>query len=195
MEKNKKLSRQELKRLVEKSIIRDEEKKRIKWSATSSTKEVLRALNTSLNGLDPMQISRSRMLYGKNQTTSEKKKSLIQMILESLDQPTSYVVRKHENLINILSKEIVVGDIVHLAEGDVVPADLRVIEAEGLRVDQTVISKDDTLVKKTAEICNKEAENIADYSNILLMGTSIVAGCAEAVVVSVGDHTIMGTLS
>ena len=195
MEKSRKLKRQELKRLVEKSIIRDEEKKRIKWSATASTQEVLRTLNTSLNGLDPMQISRSRMLYGKNQTTSEKKKSLIQLILESLDQPTCYVVRKNENLINILSKEIVVGDIVHLSEGDVVPADLRIIEADGLKVDQNVISKDKTPVKKTAEICCKEAENVADYSNILLMGTLVVSGYATAVVLSVGDHAIMGTIS
>ena len=195
MEKSRKLKRQELKRLVEKSIIRDEEKKRIKWSATASTQEVLRTLHTSLSGLDPMQINRSRMLYGKNQTTSEKKKSLIQLILESLDQPTCYVVRKNENLINILMKEIVVGDIVHLSEGDVVPADLRIIEADGLKVDQNVISKDKTPVKKTAEICYKEAENVADYSNILLMGTLVVSGYATAVVLSVGDHAIMGTIS
>ena len=187
---NKKLKRLELKRLVEKSIIRDEEKKRIGWSATTSVKEVLRSLNSTLNGLDDVQIRRNRMIYGKNQKADDIHKNIIQVILESLNQPTCNVIRKDVNLINIPSKELVVGDIVHLSEGDIVPADLRVIESNGLTVDETPINKDRKSIIKNAGICLCELENVTDYQNIVLMGCNVTKGTAEAVVLSVGSHTI-----
>ena len=120
---NKKSKRQELKKLVEKSIIRDEEKKKIGWSATTSINEVLLSLNSTVSGLDDVQVRKNRMIYGKNQTSEDKNKNIIHIILESINQPTCNVIRKNMNLISIPSKDLVVGDIVHISEGDVVPAD------------------------------------------------------------------------
>ena len=191
--KKRKVNRQELRYLVEKSLVRDEEKRRLFWSATTSVKEVLTVLDSSMDGLDAVQVRKNRTMYGKNERTDNKKKNVIQLILDSLDKPTCYVVRKNENLINIPSSDLVVGDIVHLSEGDVVPADLRVIESNGLTVNQKAVS-DDKIVKKNAGICLGELEKVTDYFNIVLMGTNIIAGSGEGVVVSVGNNTILGTM-
>lgn len=192
---NKKTKRQQLKKLVEKSIIRDEEKQRIKWNAKASTEEVLMSLNSSLAGLNETQISRSRMIYGKNQLIENQETNIIQLILNSLNRPTCNVVRKYVNLINIPSDELVVGDIVHLTKGDIVPADLRVIQADHLILDESVIEKDRTFVEKGAERCKDEQDKVTDYYNIALMGTSVIEGSAQAVAFSVGSHTILGTMS
>lgn len=192
---NKKSKRQELKKLVEKSIIRDEEKKRIGWSATTSINEVLLSLNSTVSGLDDVQVRKNRMIYGKNQTSEDKNKNIIHIILESINQPTCNVIRKNMNLISIPNKDLVVGDIVHLSEGDVVPADLRVIESNGLMVDETSIEKDRKSVKKISGICLCELEKVTDYKNIVLMGSNVTKGSADAVVLSVGDHTILETMS
>ena len=192
---NKKVTRQELKKLVEKSIIRDEENKRISWSATSSIKEVLMVLNSSLSGLDEMQIRRNRMIYGRNQINDRRRRSIRKLILNSLHHPTCSVVRKQENEISIPQKDLVVGDIVHITEGDVAPADLRVIMADGLMVNQGFITGDGHPVKKNAGISLCELEKAADYNNNVIMGTNVTAGAGEAVVLSVGSHTILGTMN
>lgn len=193
---NRKKKRQQLKRLVEKSIVRDEEKQRIKWSASSSTKEVLLVLHSSFGGLDEMQIQRSRMLYGRNEITFVEHKDKMRRILESLvTHPTCSVIRKMENEVKIPRKELVVGDIVQLQEGDEVPADLRVLYAENLMVNQKPVTGEDTPAKKDAEICRTQKERVADYENIMLMGTFVIEGTAQAIVLSVGDHTMKGTLS
>ena len=191
---NKKLKRQELKRLVEQSILRDEEKKRIGWSATTSVKEVLHSLNSTLNGLDDVQIRRSRMIYGENQPVADKNKKMIPFILEFLNQPTCNVIRKNMNEIRIPRKELVVGDILHLSEGEVVPADLRIIASYGLTVDETSFEKGRTSTIKNAERCLCELEKVTDYPNIVLRGSSVIKGSADAVVLSVGNHTIWETM-
>ena len=183
----KKTSRQELKKLVEKSIIRNEEKKRIHWSATAPVKEVLMSLESSYEGLDEIQIRRSRMIYGRN---------LVRSFFSFKDKQFCYVMRKQEEPASgIPRKDLVVGDIVCLAPGDTIPADLRVIEAKGLMVEQAFLTGDTKAVKKNGGICLCEMEKVTDYSNILLMGSRVIAGSGEAVVLSVGSRTIRATMS
>lgn len=194
MEKEKRRKRQELKKLVEKSIIRDEEKKRLKWSATSPLNEIFMVLDSCIDGLDDVQVRRSRTTYGENYITSKKKKSVIQMLFGSHDHPVYHVMRNNKEQEDISGEELVVGDIVYLSKGDLVPADLRVIESLGLTVDQSSITGNELPVKKKAGVCSSETDQIADYFNIMLMGTNVTEGSGEAIVVSVGSHTISETM-
>ena len=191
---SRKTKRQKLKMMVEKSIIRDEEKQRIRWSATTSTKEVLIILESSLCGLDEDQIRKNRETYGKNQIIEEPQKSIFQRISNMINRPTCNVVRNNKKPINIPSKDLVVGDIVNLVEGDNVPADVRLIESNKLVVDQGRFTGKNNPVKKNSGICIGNLDKVTDYFNIVLMGSSVLSGSAKGVVLSVGDHTILETM-
>ena len=189
----RKMSRQELKRMVEKTIIRDEEKKRIDWSATSGVSEILLNLNSSLEGLDDGQIQRNRQIYGENRLTEYGRKKVLQMLVNCWIKPSYKVLRRQERAMSIPSKDLVVGDIVLLSEGDKVPGDLRVITSVGLFVDQGDLTGDRAPASKGAGRSLLTKKEVVDYTNILLMGSRVVSGKAKAVVLSVGDHTIFGT--
>lgn len=191
---NEKMKRQRLRILLEKSIIRDEERKRLKRSAMSSINEVLISLNSTLNGLDNDQVKNSRNIYGQNHIEDCDKKGVIVRLKDKIKEPKYTVTRKENSEKCIPCRKIVVGDIIHLFKGDTVPADLRVIEAEELVVNESLMNSDRKSVKKDAGICACESGKLNDFFNILLMGTYIVSGSAKAVVVSVGEHTILGTM-
>ena len=91
--------------------------------------------------------------------------------------------------------DVVVGDIVHLSAGDMIPADIRIIEAKDLFVSQASLTGESAPVEKTPQQCEEEAETITEYSNIAFMGSNVVSGSATAVVVSVGDHTLFGSMA
>jgi cation-transporting P-type ATPase I len=84
--------------------------------------------------------------------------------------------------------DLVVGDVVCLAPGDVVPADARVLEARGAVVDEAGLTGESFPVTKTSRP-DGEATFVADHRSMLHAGTTIVAGEPVAVVVAVGEDT------
>ncbi|MEM2849653.1 MAG: magnesium-translocating P-type ATPase [Candidatus Bathyarchaeia archaeon] len=91
--------------------------------------------------------------------------------------------------------EVVPGDVVFLSAGDVVPADARVVNAKDLFVDQSALTGESFPVEKTATPLNSYGSSIAEWSNYLFMGTSIVSGSATAVVVRTGSSTEYGKIA
>ncbi len=83
--------------------------------------------------------------------------------------------------------ELVVGDVVLLHAGDVVPADCRLVEAMDLEVDESSLTGESLPVAKSDEASYAAA--VADRSSMLYEGTSIAVGQARAVVVAVGSDT------
>ncbi|QHX35772.1 P-type Mg2+ transporter [Spiroplasma sp. TIUS-1] len=81
--------------------------------------------------------------------------------------------------------KLTMGDVILLTEGEVVPADCKVIWSEHLRLDQALISGKQQLVKKSI-YSSGEPENIIDLENILFAQTVILSGAAIVVVVNVG---------
>ncbi len=71
---NKKNNRKAVREVARKAIIRDEQNKRINSAATNPIKAVLQGLHTTLRGMEPENISKSREKYGSNKVTHEKKK-------------------------------------------------------------------------------------------------------------------------
>lgn len=107
---------------------------------------------------------------------------------------TIITVRREGLEIEVDSRELVVGDIVILDTGDTVPADVRIIDSNHLKVDQSVLTGETGGVsKRDAPLDDVSA--VLSCDNLAFMGTSVVGGSAEAVVVAVGDDTVFGTMT
>lgn len=107
---------------------------------------------------------------------------------------TCTVTRKGREKAEIPMDDLVVGDIVHLSAGDMIPADLRILEAKDLFVSQASLTGESEPVEKTPHSCEMQ-ESITEYANIAFMGSNVVSGSATAVAVCVGDHTLFGSMA
>ena len=96
-------------------------------------------------------------------------------------------------VIQIPAEEVVPGDIVLLEQGDNVPADCRLIEAFGVRVNNATVTGESAAQPR--ETAPAEAEDIVRSKNIVLAGTSLVTGRAKAVAFATGMHTEFGRIA
>lgn len=116
--------------------------------------------------------------------------------LQNMSAPYSKVRRDGE-VVKIKSEDIVPGDIVLLEAGDSVPADMRILEAASLKIEEAALTGESVPVDKNAgAIAEGEKEiPLGDRKNMAYMGTSVVYGRAEGVVVAVGMATEMGKIA
>ncbi|MEE1296485.1 MAG: magnesium-translocating P-type ATPase [Bifidobacterium sp.] len=114
--------------------------------------------------------------------------------LQSMITTTCAVTRAGAGRAEIPMDEVVVGDIVHLSVGDMVPADVRVIRAKDLFVSQAGLTGESEPVEKTAA-ANGERDSVTDYGDIAFMGSDVISGTADAVVVRVGADTLFGAMA
>ncbi|WP_080423798.1 magnesium-translocating P-type ATPase [Burkholderia ubonensis] len=110
---------------------------------------------------------------------------------------------------DIPMREVVIGDIVHLSAGDMIPADVRLITSRDLFISQAVLTgealpveKYDTLgavAGKSADAghaaANDASQSLLDLGNVCFMGTNVVSGTATAIVVATGEDTYFGSLA
>ena len=114
-------------------------------------------------------------------------------LLKSYFPPDVNVLRNGKEKI-IDKKYLVPGDIVILQTGDIVPADLRIIEATNLLVDESILTGESEPVAKIPEKLEKETNQIFEAKNILFSGTAIVSGKAKGIVISTGKETEIGKI-
>lgn len=107
---------------------------------------------------------------------------------------TCTVTRKGQEMAEIPLNEVVVGDIVHLSAGDMLPADVRILDAKDLFVSQASLTGESEPIEKIPMV-NETRDAITDYTNIAFMGSNVISGSASAVVVTVGDHTLFGSMA
>lgn len=107
---------------------------------------------------------------------------------------TCTVTRKGQEMAEIPLDEVVVGDIVHLSSGDMLPADVRILDAKDLFVSQASLTGESEPIEKIPMV-NETRDAITDYTNIAFMGSNVLSGSASAVVVTVGDHTLFGSMA
>ena len=107
---------------------------------------------------------------------------------------TCTVTRKGQEMAEIPLDEVVVGDIVHLSAGDMLPADVRILDAKDLFVSQASLTGESEPIEKIPMV-NETRDAITDYTNIAFMGSNVLSGSASAVVVTVGDHTLFGSMA
>lgn len=91
-------------------------------------------------------------------------------------------------------EEIVVGDLIHLSAGDMIPADLRILAAKDLFISQSALTGESEPVEKTA--CSGGVrDTLTDTENLAFMGSNVVSGSATAVAVAVGNGTMLGNMA
>ncbi|MGO4700831.1 magnesium-translocating P-type ATPase [Dyella sp. 2RAB6] len=127
--------------------------------------------------------------------------------LKAMVRNTATVTRRaedgHSERIEVPVGELVAGDIVHLAAGDMVPADLRLFSAKDLFISQAILTGESLPVEKSAPTPAQVSEdgthgaldNPLDLPTVCYMGTNVVSGTASAVVVATGSRTYLGSLA
>ncbi|MFC9789867.1 magnesium-translocating P-type ATPase [Rhodococcus sp. NPDC127528] len=93
-------------------------------------------------------------------------------------------------------EQLLPGDIVQLAAGDMIPADVRVVRAKDLQVNQSMLSGESMPAEKTGDaVAGLDPARILEAENLGFMGTSVVSGSGTAVVVHTGDDTYFGAMT
>lgn len=93
-------------------------------------------------------------------------------------------------------KSLVPGDIIQLSAGDMIPADVRVLQSKDLFVSQSMLTGEALPVEKTSNAIQDAAKHSPlELANICFMGTNVVSGTAQAVVANTGEKTYFGSLS
>jgi Mg2+-importing ATPase len=115
-------------------------------------------------------------------------------VLSTLKRYFSYkaVVLRNGGKARVDSRKLVAGDIVFVRLGDIVPADMRILETDGITVDEGVLTGESRPVQKNAMAQAGAAQNPQEIRNGLFMGTTIVDGYAKAIVVATGQGTYFG---
>ena len=115
--------------------------------------------------------------------------------LKNLVSVKTTVIRNGK-VTKVPSSNVTIGDVVVLSAGDLIPADLRIIEAKDLYVVQSSLTGESDSVKKVAESeQNGKIEDITDLDTICFMGTNVMSGSAKGIVFKVGDDTYFGKIA
>ena len=105
-------------------------------------------------------------------------------------------VKRDGKVLSVKTEELVIGDVVLVEAGDYIPADMRIIVNHSLRVEESALTGESIAVDKQEEkIDSKEKVAIADRTNMLYSGSSVVYGRGEAVVVATGMNTELGKIA
>ena len=97
---------------------------------------------------------------------------------------------------DVLSSEVVPGDILLLGQGSRIPADARIIEATDFSVNESILTGEANQVKKSSQpLGEHQGWHIADRNNMVFMGTTVASGSAVAVAAFTGEKTELGKIS
>lgn len=105
---------------------------------------------------------------------------------------TTKVIRDNKEL-EIKVENVVVGDIISLNAGSIIPADCIVVNSKDLFVNESVFTGESIPIEKK-ETNKKEYDNLFDIKNVLYMSSSVISGTAKAIVVKTGFDTYLGKI-
>ena len=114
--------------------------------------------------------------------------------LKKLSSPTA-LVRRDGNSVEIPASELVVGDIVILEAGRVIPADLRLISSVNMKVEESALTGESVPVQKDADFIACGEVTLGDRLNMAYLSTSVAYGRGEGVVVKTGMETEIGKIA
>ena len=104
-------------------------------------------------------------------------------------------VRRDGAWLELPRREVVPGDMVRLAAGDLVPADARLVQATDLHVQQAALTGESLPTEKSAGDDGDATERFADAHNCVFLGTSVVSGLGTALVTATGRGTAFGDIA
>ncbi len=108
---------------------------------------------------------------------------------------TNATVEREGKKIEVPLKMLVTGDIIHLTAGDMVPADVQILTAKDLFLNQSALTGESMPVEKKTNPGSGDIQNPLDLLNICFLGSNVESGTASAVVIFTGDKTYFGSLA
>jgi P-type Ca2+ transporter type 2C len=114
--------------------------------------------------------------------------------LKKLSSPTA-LVRRDGNAIEIPAEQLVVGDIVIMEAGRIVPADLRLLSSNNLKIEESALTGESVPVQKESEFVAKEEITLGDRLNMAYLSTSVAYGRGEGVIIATGMQTEIGKIA
>ncbi|KAK5621848.1 Sodium/potassium-transporting ATPase subunit alpha-1 [Crenichthys baileyi] len=121
----------------------------------------------------------------------EAKSSKIMESFKNMVPQQALVIRDGEKK-SINTEEVVVGDLVEVKGGDRIPADLRIVSAQGCKVDNSSLTGESEPQTRSSDFSN---DNPLETKNIAFFSTNCVEGTAIGIVINTGDRTIMGRIA
>jgi len=109
--------------------------------------------------------------------------------------PRRVTVRRGGQELDIAATDVVPGDLLVLTEGELVPADARVVAAERLRVDASTLTGESRPVPRVAEAVDPAGRTVTELPNLVFAGTAVASGRGEAVVFATGGATEFGRIA
>ena len=123
----------------------------------------------------------------------EEKATLVLRELKKYETKTCKV-KRDDKIIVINTKELVPGDIIYLESGETIPADIRILSCESLKVDESALTGESVPVQKSSDAL-KGNLIIQEQKNMLFLGTNITNGKCTGIVVSTGKNTEIGKIA
>merc|ERR1712117_341744 len=121
----------------------------------------------------------------------ESKSSKIMESFANMVPQYALVLREGEK-VNIKAEELTVGDVIDVKFGDRVPADIRVVEAKGFKVDNSSLTGESEPQSRSPDFTH---ENPLETKNFAFFSTNAVEGTCRGIVVMCGDNTVMGRIA
>ncbi len=108
---------------------------------------------------------------------------------------TCTVTRRGQEMVDIPIEDVVVGDIIHLSAGVMLPADCRILECNDLFINQSSLTGESDPQEKEPFVAKDHHDAPSEYLNLAFMGSNVVSGSGTAVVIAVGDNTLFGSMA
>ncbi|PSN38189.1 Sodium/potassium-transporting ATPase subunit alpha [Blattella germanica] len=121
----------------------------------------------------------------------ERKTSKIMEAFKKMVPPHTVVIRSGVK-VSIPAEDVVLGDLIYLRTGDRIPADLRIVETEGLKVDNSTLTGESEPLKRTTQFTSP---NPMETGNLAFFSTMVSEGTGKGVVIACGDCTVMGRVA
>lgn len=118
--------------------------------------------------------------------------------LNAMVKTTIAMERQPEGRMELPISEVVVGDLIYLAAGDMIPADLRILQGKDLFISQSSLTGESEPFEKFSEtvmVDREHAVNPLELSNLAFMGSNVVSGSAICMAIAVGNQTIFGAMA
>lgn len=168
-------------------------------AAVSVLTDWIFATGTDRDLSTPLIIGTMVLVSGVLRFIQDEKSTVAAEALAKMVESTAEVERDGDGGNETPIDEIVVGDVVHLSSGDVVPADLRIFSARDLFVSQASLTGESEPVEKRASLAADasttaaaSAAALTDLASLAFMGSTVISGNARGIVVATGARTMFG---
>ena len=131
------------------------------------------------------------MRFWQEQKSGEATSALLRMVKNTC------AVKRDGKIDEMDNRQLVPGDIVHLAAGDMIPADMRIIKSKDFFVSQSSLTGESEPIEKRNCLTDTSLKrgSVVELEDICFMGSTVISGSADGLVIATGSHSYLGTIA